>query len=87
MKRRQLDLFRDLAESPPTERQTIADIEAIAQAAAARAHQFHRIGAGAERRATDSAFCALILFGAACILEQRQTRDREGFCRNRPPGP
>lgn len=76
--RRQLDLFRDLG-SAPSPRQTIADIESLGRDAAARAHQFHRMGEGAERRAVDSAFCALILFGAAYVLEQRQTKDRDSF--------
>lgn len=85
MKRHQLDLFRDLTAPGISERQTTADIESVAQDAAARAHQFHRMGEGAERRATDSAFCALILFGAVYVLEQRQARDRGGLRPNQEP--
>lgn len=71
--RRQLNLFRDVG-GPVGPRQTLADLDAMAVEAAEQSHHFFQIGEGAERRAVDHAFSALMLFGAVAIIEEREAR-------------
>ena len=72
----QLDFLDVLTPRAPHRWQTVAEVEDLGRAAAARAHATHAEGPAYSDRAADQAFVAMILFGAARIIEQRQERDR-----------
>lgn len=78
MKRGQLELFP----VPAHRWQSVDDIEAMGERAAAQAQQFHADYPN-DPRATRAAFSAMILFGAAEVLRQRVASDPNHPCRSR----
>lgn len=66
---RQLDLFP----AGPYRRQTLADLDAIGERAAAKALELHA-ACPSDPRATTACFASLAIFGAIEILRQRGHR-------------
>jgi len=74
----QLDFHDVLTPRAPHRWQTVAEVEELGRTAAVRAHATHAEGPAYADRAADQAFVAMILFGAARIIEQRQEKARAG---------